>query len=57
MAKAQVVGKKVFDVIEREPMIKDHKNVISEFILKQRIEFRNVTFRYPTAPEGVRSVL
>jgi hypothetical protein len=34
MAKAQVVGKKVFDVIEREPMIKDHKNVISEFILK-----------------------
>lgn len=31
IAKAQVVGKKVFDVIEREPKIKDHKDALHDF--------------------------
>lgn len=57
VAKAQVVGKKVFDVIEREPKIKDKDNCIEDFSLKSRIVFSDVTFRYPTAASKVKNIL
>ena len=56
--KAQVVGKYVFDVIEREPLIKsppesrNSKNINIE----QDIQFKNIHFQYPTAPEGANKV-
>jgi hypothetical protein len=43
------VGKIVFDVIDRDPIIKDKKVSITEFNLNESIEFVNATFKYPTA--------
>jgi len=54
ISKAQVVGKKVFDIIERQPQIRDHANSKtvdgSEVALQQKILFKDVRFRYPTTP-------
>jgi hypothetical protein len=47
----------VFDVIEREPKIKDHDKCTTNFSLKERIYFKDVTFKYPTAAENVKNVL
>ena len=46
---AKVVGKIIFDVIDREPKIKDYEIAISDFKLNKYIEFKDVTFKYPTA--------
>ena len=48
IVKALVCAKYVFDVIEREPMIKSENNCIEIIQLKEKIEFHNVSFRYPT---------
>jgi len=57
MAKAQVVGRKVFEVIERVPKIRDKENALEQFTLNAAIKFENVTFKYPTALEHIRNVL
>ena len=56
--KAQVVGKYVFDVIEREPLIKSPPvtEKSCNIKLEQDIQFENVHFQYPTAPEGANKV-
>ena len=53
ISKAQVVGKKVFEVIERKPLVSDLKDGSSpsEISLKRNISFKNVKFRYPTTPK------
>lgn len=57
--KALVVGKEVFDVIERVPLIRS-PDVPSEssnkICIDEGIIFENVSFRYPTAPVNSRDV-
>jgi ABC-type multidrug transport system fused ATPase/permease subunit len=58
--KALVVGKEVFDVIERVPLIRspDISSEASKIIsIEDGIKFENVSFRYPTAPVNSRDVL
>ena len=55
VSKAQVVGRKVFDVLERKPQISNFDSTVdaSGFIsLKEGINFKGVHFRYPTCPES-----
>ena len=57
--KALIVGKKVFDVIERKPLIASppaSQPGTGEISIESGIKFQNVHFRYPTAPEGSKSV-
>lgn len=57
IAKAKVVGKKIFDVIDRVPTIRDEEGSITKVDLNHKIKFENITFRYPTAAETVGNVL
>jgi ATP-binding cassette, subfamily B (MDR/TAP), member 1 len=61
LSKALVVGKKIFDVVERVSEIgenSDEDKTENKMIsLKQGIEFKGVHFRYPTAPEGLQDTL
>jgi ABC-type multidrug transport system fused ATPase/permease subunit len=56
LIKAKVVGYSIFEVIDRVPEIRDHDNCTDIFEIKDGINFENVAFRYPTAPEKVRNV-
>ena len=54
LTEGRVAGKMAYDIIERVPSISLDKRVIgarppSE--LSGRIEFKNVSFRYPTRPD------
>ena len=52
--KALVVGKKVFDVLERSPEISNVNSTVNEegiISLKDGIQFNGVHFRYPTCPD------
>ena len=56
VSQAKVVGRKVFDILERIPLIKDSdkakQNQSKEKIgLENSISFKDVHFRYPTAPD------
>jgi ABC-type multidrug transport system fused ATPase/permease subunit len=55
--KARVVGKEIFDVIDRVPEIRDHENCTDNFEIKREVTFKGVSFRYPTQPAHVRNVL
>ena len=57
MIRAKVVGRMIFDVIDRPPGICDHEGCVSEFDITKSIRFEGVTFRYPTAPPNVKNVL
>ena len=57
LIKARVVGKVIFDVIDRVPEIKDHEKCMENFEIKSKIKFENITFKYPTAPEKTQNVL
>lgn len=57
MIKARVVGKSIFDVIDRVPEIRDHENCTDKFEVKESIRFEKVSFRYPTQPVNLRNVL
>ena len=57
LIRAKVVGRMIFDVIEREPKIRDIEGCVSDFDVTKSIRFENVSFRYPTAPPNVRNVL
>lgn len=54
---AKTLGVLIFDVIEREPLVQNGRNPISEINLKKSINFDNVTFKYPTAPAEHKPVL
>ena len=57
MMKAKVIGHTIFDVIDRVPEIRDHDKCIEKFEVRKSITFKDITFRYPTAPENVKNVL
>ena len=57
MFKARVLGKLIFDIIDRVPEIRDHPGSSSTFDIKKEINFKNISFRYPTAPSNVKNVL
>ena len=47
---AKVLGKLIFDVIDRDSEIKDEGGKqLKDFNLKNQITFENVSFRYPTS--------
>jgi ABC-type multidrug transport system fused ATPase/permease subunit len=56
--KSKVTGKQIFDVIERLPLIRDTDSPDPPpFKLDTSITFKNVSFKYPTAPENAKNVL
>ena len=57
LIKARVVGKDIFDVIDRVPEIRDHDKCTNDFEIKNHIIFKDLSFRYPTQPAHVRNVL
>ena len=54
LPRAQVSAKRITDVLETEPLIKDAKN-LKEFNVSKKglVEFKNVSFRYPDADTEV----
>ena len=46
--RALISAKKVFDVIERKPLISSTPTSSEVVSLEKGIEFKNITFRYPT---------
>ena len=50
IVKALVVGREIFDVIERDPQIKDAPNAV-DFTSDESIQFKDIKFRYPTQVE------
>ena len=51
MAKALIIGQKIFEVIDRVPEIKDNleKELFNNLNLEHCIEYKNVSFKYPTS--------
>lgn len=58
--KSLIVGKKVLDVIDRVPEIRSpeagSKVDSTKISIDSGIHFKDVHFRYPTAPEGSKDV-
>lgn len=53
VAEGRVAGKMAFDVIDREPAIKqDDPNAKKLGDVKGEIEFKNVSFYYPSRPDN-----
>jgi len=57
LVRAKVVGKMVFEVIDRKALISDNEVSIKSFNISDKIRFDNVTFKYPTAAENIKNVL
>jgi len=47
----------IFDVIEREPVVRNAETTTDFFKLDEAITFNNVTFKYPTSLPEHRPVL
>jgi ABC-type multidrug transport system fused ATPase/permease subunit len=56
IASAKLVGKTIFDVIDRVPKIRDVEGAVSNYELENCIQFTNVSFRYPTAQADQRNI-
>ena len=56
MVKAKVIGRMIFDVIDRVPEIRDHGTCVANFEVNKAIKFQDVSFRYPTAPTNAKNV-
>ena len=54
--KGLISAKKVFDVIERKPLIATKDNSQNIVSLEKGIEFKNVSFRYPTQLDTARDI-
>ena len=56
---AKTCGALIFDVIDRVPEVKNDKDCESGigFQLNKSIDFKNVTFKYPTQPAEFKPVL
>ena len=55
-----VVGKEVFDVIDRDPAIgsrEETKQAVDSIQIGKGIKFQDIRFKYPTAPEGAGPVI
>ena len=60
LAKINVAGTFIFDIIDRDPQIggkEEAVNTIGDIQIDRGINFENVKFRYPTAPEGANPVI
>ena len=57
LVRAKVVGRMVFEVIDRKALISDNEVSIKSFNISDKIRFENVTFKYPTAAENIKNVL
>ncbi len=53
LPRAQVAGKRILEVLETEPSIKDGHIQNLPNAIKGEVEFRNVSFKYPDAEEYV----
>ena len=51
------MGKLVFDVIDREPLVKNMPNCRSSIDLTKFIKFNQVSFKYPTTPKEFKNIL
>jgi ATP-binding cassette subfamily B (MDR/TAP) protein 1 len=51
VAEGKAAGKMAYDIIDRKPMINQDDPSSSKIAVKGKIEFRNVSFVYPSRPE------
>mmetsp|Transcript_33222 Transcript_33222/g.23957 ORF Transcript_33222/g.23957 Transcript_33222/m.23957 type:complete len:112 (+) Transcript_33222:984-1319(+) len=49
LVQSKTLGVLIFDVIERQPEIRDRHDAETVIKLDDQIKFTNVTFKYPTA--------
>jgi ATP-binding cassette subfamily B (MDR/TAP) protein 1 len=56
IVKARVCAHKVFEVIERVPLIRSEPNCIEEVTLSSKITLSKISFRYPTQIETSRDI-
>ena len=54
---AKTLGALIFEVIERDPLVKNKENPSKIISLKEAIHFDNVTFKYPTSLPEHKPVL
>lgn len=54
---AKTLGAMIFDVIERDPKVKNKENPSRNMNLNEEISFNNVTFKYPTSLPEHKPVL
>ena len=54
---AKTLGALIFEVIERDPKVKNKPNPSRNMNLKESINFNNVTFKYPTSLPEHKPVL
>ena len=54
--RARVCARKVFDVIERKPQVDTNPGSKDNVSLVKGIEFKNISFRYPTQVENTRDI-
>ncbi len=46
--RARICARKVFDVIQRKPLVDTNPGSKEILTLQKGIEFKNISFRYPT---------
>ncbi|CDW84672.1 abc transporter [Stylonychia lemnae] len=51
--RANLIGKQIFSVINRQPKIADGTNTFTNMNLFDSIKFTNVTFKYPNAKQNI----
>lgn len=51
-----MAGSVIFNVVDRQPRIRDCDRPVTDFELKHQIAFNQVSFRYPTAPPEMRNI-
>jgi len=56
IVRARVYAKKVLDVIERKPLIDSNPESKDSISLEKAVEFKNISFRYPTQLENTRDI-
>ena len=54
--RARICARKVFDVIERQPLISTSQDSKELITLQNSIQFKNISFRYPTQVEKTRDI-
>ena len=57
VVQAKTLGALIFQVIEREPLVKNRANPSRNISLQKAISFNNVTFKYPTSLPEHKPVL
>ena len=57
--KARVIGKRIFEVIDRKPKVNDDEadKTHKQLTLQDGIHFKNVRFRYPTAAPSTKDIM